>query len=124
MASQPDWTIVFYTDAAGNNPVQAFLDSLDAKTQARFIWSIEQLRVRNVQAGEPLVKHIDGKIWELRRASSGNIYRVMYFIYTGRVIVLLHGFQKKTQKTPRGEIEIAEKRMQDFVQRKEQEGGQ
>ena len=92
-------------------------DRLDDKTQARFIWSMEQLRVRNVQAGEPLVKHIDGKIWELRRASSGNIYRLMYFFFTGRRIVFLHGFQKKTQKIPRKEITIAQKRLERFLER-------
>ncbi len=117
MANQPEWSIVFYTTAEGAEPVRAFLAGLDAKTQIRFAWSIEQLRVRNTQAGEPLVKHIEGKIWELRRASSGNIYRVMYFFFTGRRIVLLHGFQKKTQKTPRSEIEIAETRMADFIRR-------
>src|SRR5579871_5725470 len=101
MAHQAGWTIVFYTTADGQEPVREFLSSLDQKTQLRFEWSIEQLRVRNVTATEPLVKHIDGKLWELRRASNGNIYRVMYIFFTGHHIVLLHGFQKKTQKTPR-----------------------
>jgi len=117
MAQEQEWTIVFYTTAEGSEPVRAFLESLDQKTQTRFEWSVEQLRVRNTHAAEPLVKHIEDKVWELRRASSGNIYRVMYFFFTGRQIVLLHGFQKKTQKTPRSEIEIAEKRMADFIKR-------
>ncbi|MEP7287453.1 MAG: type II toxin-antitoxin system RelE/ParE family toxin [Chloroflexota bacterium] len=107
-----------YTTAEGAEPVRAFLASLDQKTQIRFEWSIEQLRVRNVRATEPLVKHIDGKLWELRRASNGNIYRVMYVFFAGRQIVFLHGFQKKTQKTPRREIEVALQRMQDFIKRK------
>jgi phage-related protein len=123
MANQPEWTIVFYTTANGGKPVQEWLVSLDQKTQARFEWSIEQLRARNVHAGEPLVKHIQGKIWELRRASDGDIYRLMYFFFTGRKIVFLHGFQKKTSKTPRGDIEIAQSRMEDFVQRQEDEEG-
>src|SRR5229473_2321901 len=108
VAEQSEWSIIFYTTAEGSEPVREFLSSLDQKAQTRFEWSIEQLRARNVQATEPLVKHIEGKLWELRRASSGNIYRVMYFFFTGRQIVLLHGFQKKTQKTPRAEIDIAE----------------
>lgn len=108
---------MFYTTEQGDSPVEAFLQSLDLKTQARFDWSIEQLRRLNTNAREPLVKHIDGKLWELHRASSDNIYRVMYFFFTGRRIVFLHGFQKKTPKTPRREIEIAEKRMNDFVRR-------
>jgi phage-related protein len=122
MANQPEWSIVFYTTADGDEPVRDWLASLDQTTQVRFEWSIEQLRIRNVQAGEPLVKHIEGKIWELRRASSGNIYRLMYFFFTGRQIVFLSGFQKKAQKTPREEIEIAEKRMEDFIRRHEQKG--
>ncbi len=124
MANQPERSIVYYTTADGDEPVREWLTSLDQKTQVRFEWSIEQLRVRNVQAGEPLVKHIEGKIWELRRASNGKIYRLMYFFFTDRQIVFLHGFQKKTPKTPRGEIEIAEKRMADFIARHEQKGGE
>ena len=118
MAAKPDWAIEFYLDEQGISPVQAFVDGLDKKTQARLNWSIEQLRIRNVQAGEPLVKHLEGKLWELRRTSSGNIYRLLYFFFTGRKIVFVHGFQKKSQKTPRREIEIAQRRMEDYLQRK------
>jgi phage-related protein len=119
MADPADWSLVFYTTTNGDEPVREFLESLDQKTQVRFEWSLEQLRVLNVQARAPLVKHIEGKLWELRRASSGNIYRVMYFFFTGRQIVLVHGFQKKTQKTPRSEIALAEQRMADFLKRAE-----
>lgn len=118
MAEEQEWTIVYYLDEHGGSPVREFLDRLDAKTRARFIWSIEQLRVLNVQAREPLVKHIEGKLWELRRASDGNIYRLLYFFLTGRLIVFVHGFQKKTDKTPRREIEIAQGRMDDFIRRR------
>jgi phage-related protein len=76
MAQQEEWSIVFYTDVRGNEPVREFLRSLDLRAQARFAWSIEQLRVRNVQAREPLVRHIEGRIWELGRESTTNIYAV------------------------------------------------
>lgn len=118
MPDEPEWSIEFYQDEQGQSPVREFLDGLDKKTKARFDWSIEQLRVRNVVAREPLVKHLEGKLWELRRASDGNIYRLIYFFFTGRKIVFVHGFQKKTQKTPRREIEIAQGRMEDYVERK------
>jgi phage-related protein len=71
-----------------------------------------------VSAREPLVKHLEGKLWELRRSSRGNIYRLLYFFFTGKRIVFVHGFQKKTQKTPRKEIETAVSRMNDYVERK------
>ena len=118
MAEEHDWTTEFYLTEGGKSPIEEFLKGLDAKTQARFIYSIEQLRVSNVKAAEPLVKHLEGKLWELRRASSGNIYRLLYFFFSGRKIVFVHGFQKKTPKTPRREIELAQNRMDDYIKRK------
>ena len=120
MQSRDEWTVEFYEEDDGSSPVRAFLESLDAKTQLRFAWSIEQLRVRNVAAREPLVRHVEDKIWELREESRTNIYRLLYFFFTGRRIVFLHGFQKKTQRTPRGEIEIALRRLSRFLQREGQ----
>ena len=93
---------------------------LDNKTFRRFEWSLEQLRIRNVQAREPLVRHVEGKVWELREESGTNIYRLLYFFYTGRRIVLLHGFAKKTQRLPRRELETALRRLARFEER---EGG-
>jgi len=117
MTDELEWSVEFYERQDGTSPVREFLEQLDDKTQARFIWSIEQLRLRNVQAGEPLARHVEGKLWELRRASSGNLYRLLYFFFSGQRIVFVHGFQKKTEKTPRREIEIAETRMRDFLAR-------
>lgn len=117
MTDEIEWTIVFYTEDDGTKPAQEFLMSLDTKTQTRFAWAIEQLRVRNIMAREPLVRHLGGKLWELRRESSTNIYRIIYFFFSGQRIVFLHGFQKKTQKTPRSEIEIALQRLDSFMKR-------
>ena len=115
MANDNEWVVVFYIDENGRSPVEDFLESLGTKTQTRFGWSIEQLRIYNVRAREPLVRHLEGKIWELREESSTNIYRILYFFFSGRQIVFLHGFQKKSQKTPRREIEVALQRFRKFV---------
>lgn len=112
-----DWSLVFYVEDDGTSPVEEFLAALDDKTQRRFRWSMLQLRIRNVTARQPLARHLEGRLWELREESSTNIYRIIYFFFTGRRIVLLHGFQKKTQKTPRQEIDLAAKRMERFVRR-------
>lgn len=114
MSAENDWSIVFYAEEDGRSPVVAFLDSLDVKTRARFEWSIEQLRRRNVRARPPLVKHLDGKLWELREESNTNIYRLLYVFFAGRNIVFLHGFQKKSPKTPRRAIETALARLDRF----------
>jgi phage-related protein len=117
MSAGNDWSTEFYEAPNGRVPVAEFLLSLDAKTRARFRWSMEQLRVRNTRAREPLVKHLDGDLWELREESGTNIYRVVYFFYTGRRIVFLHGFQKKSQQTPRRELEQARRYHEDFLAR-------
>ena len=112
-----EWQFVFYIEDSGEVPVETFLSSLDAKARTRFDWALEQLRVRNAQAREPLVKPLGDKLYELRVESKTNIYRVMYFFFTGRQIVLLHGFQKKSQKTPAKEITTAMRRMGHFIER-------
>ncbi len=121
MVDKSMWTIVFYTEEDGTSPVREFLQRLDTKTQVRFAWSIEQLRVRNVMAREPLVRHLEDKLWELREESNTNIYRLIYFFFSGQRIVFLHGFHKKTQKAPRREIEIALQRLDSFVKRAKEE---
>ena len=113
MVDDNEWIVVFFVDEKGSSPIREFLQSLDLKTQARFAWSIEQLRIRNVRAQEPLVRHLDGKLWELREESSTNIYRLLYFFFSGRRIVFVHGFQKKTQKTPPREVKVARNRMRE-----------
>lgn len=115
MSEQAEWSVIFFIEENGRSPVREFLSGLDAKTQARFLRSIEQLRIRNVQAREPLVRHVEGKLWELREESQTNIYRLLYFFFAQRRIVFLHGFQKKTQKLPRRELELAQRRLESFL---------
>ena len=119
MNTPAGWTNEFYVEDDGTSPVEEFLDGLDLKTRARFRWSMEQLRVRNVQAREPLVRHLVGDLWELREESQTNIYRIVYCFFKERRIVFLHGFQKKTPRTPRRETEIALRRYHAFVVRAE-----
>ncbi len=117
MLTLTEWTMEFYLETNGTSPVEEFLGHLDVKTRARFRWSMEQLRLRNVQAREPLVRHLEGDFWELREESQTNIYRIIYFFFTGRRIIFLHGFVKKAQKTPRRELEVARRRYEAFLVR-------
>ncbi|HKZ72131.1 MAG TPA: type II toxin-antitoxin system RelE/ParE family toxin, partial [Nitrospirota bacterium] len=70
---------------------------------------------------EPYTRQVRGKIRELRIKDSQGAIRVLYFTYTGKRFILLHGFIKKAEKTPVRDIVLAEKRMNDFIIR---EGGQ
>lgn len=60
--------------------------------------------------GEPHVKHLEGKLWELRLTGRDGIARALYVTAIGRRVVVVRAFVKKTQKTPRSEIELAPQR--------------
>ncbi len=94
-----------------------FLDSLPKKHLAKAFREIDLLAEFGNALKEPHVKHIEGDIWELRIHFSSDISRIFYFTWSQETIVLLHGFIKKTQRMPRTEFEIAEKRRRDYVNR-------
>lgn len=62
-------------------------------------------------------KHLESGIFELRCKFGGDITRVLYFFYYDGKIVLTNGFIKKTQKTPKYEIQLAKDRREDFIER-------
>lgn len=64
-------------------------------------------------------KHLEDGIYEIRVEVGSNIYRVFTFFDDNKLVILLHGFQKKTQKTPRKEIERAKKLRSDYYEDKE-----
>jgi Phage-related protein len=111
------WTIELYKTSAGKEIVAEFLDSLPKKIKAKAFWEIELLSIHGTVLREPYVKHIDGGLWELRIKFASDIARVFYFYPLASKIVLLHGFIKKTDKTPKREIETAAKRMADYRER-------
>ena len=63
---------------------------------------------------EPYVKHIEGKLWEMRMSGRDGIARAIYFTATGKQVVIARVFVKKTQKTPRAEIGMALQRMKEW----------
>ena len=109
--------VEFYQTAAGRNVIAEFLDSLPDKDLAKVLRDIDLLADCAPDLHEPYTKHIDGPIWELRSKFSSNIYRIFYFIWRGNKLVLLHGFTKKTQKTPKSELDLAKKRLKDYEKR-------
>jgi len=119
--------IKFYKDAQGNEPIKAFLDSLNAKAatnkteRVRLKKIVEYMAVleeHGVRAGAPYVKHITDDIWELRPTND----RVFFFHVRNRTFILLHHFAKKTKKTPPSEIAQAKRNQKDFLERYEERG--
>lgn len=111
----PNWTVENYIDAQGRSLVEEFLNQLPASDRARIDQTIGLLEEFGLQLGTPYVKHLEGKLWELRVPAGRRAYRAIYFAFTGQRFVLLHAFLKKTQKTPRREIAIARRRLADFL---------
>ena len=64
---------------------------------------------------EPHVKHLEGKLWELRLTGRDGIARALYVTAIGRRVVVVRAFVKKTQKTPRAEIELALRRAKEVT---------
>jgi phage-related protein len=65
--------------------------------------------------GEPHVKHLEGKLWELRLTGRDGIARALYVTAIGRRVVVVRAFVKKIQKTPSAEIKLALRRAKDIT---------
>lgn len=115
------WEIVVYQDEQARQPVNDFIASLPHKDQARIYWTLDLLREFGLDLKMPYARPVHGKLWELRVQRGRNIYRIFYFAHAGQRFVLLHAFQKKTRKTPRKELAIAEWRLTDVLARAEEE---
>ncbi len=93
---------------------EAEMDALPPGLQARLIRLmelIESIGLENMR--EPHVKHIDGKLWKLRAKATEGIARGLYGALTGRRVVVLHVFVKKSQQTPRRALALAYQRMKE-----------
>lgn len=109
--------IKFYENQTGRVPVKEFLDGLDIKMRQKMLRSIQALQDMGISLRMPLSESLEDGIFELRAKSGTNISRVMYFFIIGNRAVLTHGFIKKTQKTPRRELQRAKDIRADYFRR-------
>ena len=103
------WIVGFFSDQA-RDEVAALPRDMRTKFE-RIVTMIEANGLERMR--EPYVKHIEGKIWEMRMIGRDGIARSLYMAAVGKRVIVLRTFIKKTQKTPRSEIEIALKRAKD-----------
>jgi phage-related protein len=117
-----DWTIEYYMTREGKSPVKEFVDSLSAEGQAKYIFITRLLKEYGIHVKEPYVRQITGhkKLYEIRIKDKSGISRILYFAHSGKKFVLLHGFIKKTDKTPAKEVDIAEQKMKEYLSREVQ----
>ena len=114
------YKVSFYKDKSGRQPAVEYLRELtarrdkDARIRARKIQEyINILQEHGTYIGEPICKHLEGNIWELRPARD----RVLFVAWHNNGYVILHAFEKKTQKTPEREKEKARREYIDLQER-------
>lgn len=112
-----EYTVEFYATKDGREPAKEFIESLDAKMIAKLLKIIELLEANGPSLRIPYSEHLGDGIFEIRAKQGSDITRVLYFFVVGKKIVLTNGFVKKTQKTPKREIEKAKKFRSDYERR-------
>jgi phage-related protein len=113
--SQKHRTVTFY-----KGYFQQFFVQQRDKVQAKIIWTldlVEQLE----RVPETYLKHLEGTdgLYEIRVQLASDIFRIFCFFDEGKLVVLANGFQKKSQKTPKAEIEKALKIKQEYEHEKQ-----
>ena len=106
-----NWTVEFLAD-----DVEAELRALPRDMQSRFLRIVNLIESRGLQqVHEPYVKHLQGKLWEMRMTGRDGISRAFYVAASGKRVVVVRVFVKKTQKTPAREIRLALERAKDVT---------
>ncbi|MGP1459278.1 MAG: type II toxin-antitoxin system RelE/ParE family toxin [Treponema sp.] len=106
--------VTFYKTTDGKCPVADFIDSQPKKIAVKIVWILKAVQELKQVPKNYFKKITDTDFYEVRIESGGNIYRLLGFFYSGNIIILTNGFQKKTQRTPKSEIEICKEPMNDF----------
>ena len=103
-------TIIFYKDY-----FEEFFVKQREKVRTKIIWTFDLIEEVD-KVPETFLKHIESTdgLYEIRIQQSSDICRIFCFFDKGKIVVLANGFQKKTQKTPKKEIEKALKIMEEY----------
>ena len=110
--------IDFYTTESGRIPITEFFESISGKQLRKITWVLELFEETGVISTQYFkkLKNTD-EIWEIRIIYSGDIFRLLGFFALKNHFILTNGFRKKTQKTPKSEIDLAEKRKKEYLER-------
>ncbi len=116
------YEIIFYKNKNGESDIENYLDALSIKSKnsktdrinhTKIFSYLVALSKYGTRIGHPTVKHIEGSIWELRPLKN----RIFFFYWKDNKFVLLHHYIKKSQKTPKKELEKARLKLKDFIER-------
>lgn len=116
------FTVEYFEKEDGSYPAEDFILSLDVKMKAKIFRSLELLEMKGNSLREPYSKHLEDGIFELRVKQGSDSSRILYFFVVNNRVILTNGFIKKTQKTPRSEIEKAKQYREDYKKRCDEHG--
>ncbi len=105
-------TVVFYRTESGNEPVREWLKELSREDKRKIGEDIKTAQL-GWPLGMPLIRKIEANLWEVRTKLESGIARV-FFTVDGEYMILLHGFIKKSQKTPQRELKTAVDRLANY----------
>lgn len=114
--------IIFYKDKNGKSEIIDYLDELGEKAKAdkdarinreKILAYMAALAQYGTRIGKPIVKHIDGNLWELRPLAN----RIFFFYWKDNKFVMVHHYIKKSKKAPKKELEQARKNIKDYIER-------
>ena len=110
--------VLFYTTRKGRTPLIESIDKLPKQAVAHIYELLENVENYGFNAKRIDFRHILGKLWEMKMIIplKGG-YRIFYCMYSKDIMILLHGYEKKTQKAPLREIKLATERLKDFFER-------
>jgi phage-related protein len=106
--SEPILSVRFFRTEGGNEPVPEFLRKLPSKDRKIIGTDIKEVQF-GWPIGMPLVRKMERDLWEIRRHVDGRIVRILFTVFEDEMI-LLHAFIKKSQKTPRSDLDAARAR--------------
>lgn len=106
------WIIKYYA-TNNDNPIEAFIESLDSLTISKIIRLIQGLKILGPNLRMPLARQLSGGLYELRIRGKQEV-RLIYCYYQHQII-LLHEFIKKTNKTPSRHLKLASVRYQELL---------
>lgn len=106
--------VKFYRTAVGRCPVEEFLDELDDRALAKVLAVFKLIEMQDMVPVQYFKKLSGQELWEARVSHAGQAYLFLGFWERGALIILTHGFSKKTLKTPMEEIKRAKKCMADW----------
>jgi phage-related protein len=114
------WNIFFYETATGKSPIKKFLDTLPIKAQQKVLAYINLLSEHGTKLPSNYIEKVRGSIWALRPEFGGNEYRFFLFRMGGNDIIIVHAILKNTRRLLPNDINTAEKRMNEWIQRKKE----